>query len=238
MARPARKFILIPEYRPLHAMVECFGPKHGPLNEPCPTPIAVIGKLLKQKGDEALTIMEVKKNADGTTTDPVRLTPENYTLSYDEIVSGAEMPDPATFVTPDTPKSVAPEVVVAPGEKPNAGVANPPADDKTPDDAVVVIVQHGDTGSTNETDAMAKLTPNEESEETQDHDEDDATVTKDPVNETGDVVTAADKYANMTKAQRKQARREERALAAAQEARENAASSATANDPDDDESKG
>lgn len=102
MSKSARKYIIIPEYRPLFAMSECYGPKHGPLKEPCPTPINVIGKLLLQKGNDALTIMEVLKNPDGTTTEPVRLTLGNYTLPYEQILNGEKVNTSAALTSPDT----------------------------------------------------------------------------------------------------------------------------------------
>ena len=95
--RPAGKYILIPEYRPLYAMRDCFGPTHGPLQKPCPTPLDVIRRLLMQSGNEKLTIMEVLKNPDGTHTTPVQLTLENYTLPYEEILHGAKMPEKTTI---------------------------------------------------------------------------------------------------------------------------------------------
>lgn len=86
MPKTARKFIIIPEFAPLYAMRTCFGPTHGPLKQPTPTPIDVIGMLLKQRGDEKLTIMEVVKLSNGEFSTPVLLTPLNYRLPYDEIV--------------------------------------------------------------------------------------------------------------------------------------------------------
>ena len=103
MGKPARKYILIPEYRPLFAMSECFGPTHGPLTEPCPTPLSVIRKLLLQTGNEALTIMEVLKNTDGSTTPPVLLTLDNYMLPYHEILNGAN-PENNNSTNDNTPK--------------------------------------------------------------------------------------------------------------------------------------
>lgn len=99
MARPIRKYIMVPEYRPLFAMQECFGPQHGPLKEPCPTPIPVIGKLLRQDGNNKLTIYEVLKNSDRTFSSPVLLTLDNYTLPYDEILNGKKA-DPGPALTP------------------------------------------------------------------------------------------------------------------------------------------
>lgn len=118
MARPIRKYIMIPEYRPLFAMQECFGPQHGPLKEPCPTPIPVIGKLLRQDGENKLTIYEVLRNADRTFTAPVLLTLDNYTLPYEEILSGKKAdPGPALEPAKVEANAVAPVI----------GNFNPPA---------------------------------------------------------------------------------------------------------------
>lgn len=81
-----RKYIIIPEYKPLYAMRKCFGPTHGPLTKPCPTPIDIIGELLIQK--DRLTIFEVKKLNDTVFSDPIQLTVDNYKLPYDVIVAG------------------------------------------------------------------------------------------------------------------------------------------------------
>lgn len=91
------KYILIPEYRPLYAMRHCFGPTHGPLTKPCPTPVDVIGQLLQQTGKEAVSIYEVKYDTVKQTTagDPIRLTLENYKMPYDQIVN-------AKFVEPES----------------------------------------------------------------------------------------------------------------------------------------
>lgn len=118
MARPIRKYIMIPEYRPLFAMQECFGPQHGPLKEPCPTPIPVIGKLLRQDGENKLTIYEVLRNADRTFTAPVLLTLDNYTLPYEEILGGKKAdPGPALEPAKVEANAVAPVI----------GNFNPPA---------------------------------------------------------------------------------------------------------------
>lgn len=118
MARPIRKYIMIPEYRPLFAMQECFGPQHGPLKEPCPTPIPVIGKLLRQDGENKLTIYEVLRNADRTFTAPVLLTLDNYTLPYEEILGGKKAdPGPALEPAKVEANAVAPVI----------GSFNPPA---------------------------------------------------------------------------------------------------------------
>lgn len=93
MVKGPRKYIVIPEYRPLYAMQECYGPTHGPLKQPCLTPLAVIRKLLLQTGNESLTIMEVTKDEKtGKYSEPVRLTLDNYMLPYDEIKNGKKVP--------------------------------------------------------------------------------------------------------------------------------------------------
>jgi len=91
MENNVRKYIIIPDYKPLWAMARCFGPTHGPLDEPCPTPLDVIRDLLKQDGNDELTIMEVVKEGRGFST-PVKLTSENYMLPYAEIAGGKKMP--------------------------------------------------------------------------------------------------------------------------------------------------
>lgn len=93
MVKGPRKYIVIPEYRPLYAMQECYGPTHGPLKQPCLTPLAVIRKLLLQTGNESLTVMEViKDEKTGKYSEPVRLTLDNYMLPYDEIKNGKKVP--------------------------------------------------------------------------------------------------------------------------------------------------
>ena len=105
-----RKYILIPEYKPLYAMRKCFGPTHGPLAKPCPTPIDIIGELLKQK--ETVTIHEVKKIEEGVFSEPIQLTLDNYMKSYDEIVAG----DSNTDVSGSDEEVVAPAVAEAVAE--------------------------------------------------------------------------------------------------------------------------
>lgn len=106
-----KKYIIIPEYKPLYAMRKCFGPPHGPLKKPCPTPIDIIGELLKQK--DAITIFEVVKTSATTFSNPVQLKLDNYQLSYDEIVGkvtdGPILNDRASI--PDEPKAVTESVV-------------------------------------------------------------------------------------------------------------------------------
>lgn len=88
MAKSTTKLIIIPEYKPLYAMRKCFGPPMGPLLKPCPTPIDVVGDLIKQAPPQDLTVMEVVPLGGGKYSDPVRLHPNNYMLSYEEIRDG------------------------------------------------------------------------------------------------------------------------------------------------------
>lgn len=98
----ARKYIIIPEYKPLYAMRKCFGPEHGPLQKPCLTPVDIIGELIAQK--EKVTVFEVKKLSDGIFCDPIQLTADNYMLPYDEIVSGVSKADaPESVKEPKAP---------------------------------------------------------------------------------------------------------------------------------------
>lgn len=88
-----RKYIIIPDYKPLYAMRKCWGPTHGPLSKPTLTPIDIIGELLMQRPPEELTIYEVEKQGD-TFSEPALLTPGNYRLPYGELVGKAiETPD-------------------------------------------------------------------------------------------------------------------------------------------------
>lgn len=109
------KYILIPEYRPLYAMRHCFGPTHGPLTKPCPTPVDVIGQLLQQTGKEAVSIYEVKYDTvrQTTTGDPIQLTLENYKMSYDQIVNAKSVePESRSVTMVSEVKTVKPTVVL------------------------------------------------------------------------------------------------------------------------------
>lgn len=82
------KYIIVPNYCPLYAMSKCFGPTHGPLTKPCPTPVDIIRELLLQTGVEQVHIYEVGYDAAKRTTygEPVRLTMSNYQIPYDQLV--------------------------------------------------------------------------------------------------------------------------------------------------------
>lgn len=108
-----RKYILIPEYRPLYAMRRCFGPTHGPLERPTLTPIDVIGDLLKQTGSEQLSIYEVVKAANNKFSEPVRLTQTNYMKPYEEILENPSVPG-QMLEEVKPPKPVHPTAVTPP----------------------------------------------------------------------------------------------------------------------------
>lgn len=206
-----RKYILIPEYRPLWAMKECFGPTHGPLSEPCPTPLDIIGKLLRQSGDDKVTIMEVVKEGTGFST-PVQLTLDNYTLPYKEIAAGNSVKkSEVIIVKPDEPKEVAPvitstkessdpgsvvddtEPAIPQGEVDSAG----PSDDKNEadpdmDETTVVIAEDGNEDETDETTETPAAVDSDT--ETQEYGVTAPSQERDP-------------YAGMTKSQRRAARR-------------------------------
>ena len=82
------KYIIVPNYCPLYAMSKCYGPTHGPLTKPCPTPVDIIRELLLQTGVEQVHIYEVGYDTAKRTTygEPVRLTMSNYQIPYDQLV--------------------------------------------------------------------------------------------------------------------------------------------------------
>lgn len=82
------KYIIVPNYCPLYAMSKCFGPTHGPLTKPCPTPVDIIRELLLQTGVERVHIYEVGYDATKRTTygEPVQLNMSNYQIPYEQLV--------------------------------------------------------------------------------------------------------------------------------------------------------
>ena len=117
-----KKYILIPEAYPLHALGRIFGPKNGPLSMPTPVPIPVIGELLRQSGKEKVTVSEVvPTKVDKRTgrivqySEPVRLNLSNYTLPYDEIVNGRNEAAPvkSAVVDPNPDVVIRPEVLTS-----------------------------------------------------------------------------------------------------------------------------
>lgn len=216
------KYILIPEFAPLHAMKRCFGRDHGPLKQPAKVPVDIIGMLLMQTGKEKVTIYEVKELPSKNPrkkefSAPVLLTKENYRLPYDEIVGAISIPT-ASMMTSDTlpksePVAVAPVVVPSspePEVSENLVVETTESEVKTDETAIpaepVVEVE------LEQTPAVEKLVPKTPVE----------IVKEEVVAETPVVEAQPNPYAGMTKAERRAARR-----AAALAAEEAAKSSAT-----------
>ena len=187
-----RKYILIPEYRPLYAMRRCWGQTHGPLTKPCPVPVDVIGELLSQTGSEAVTIYEVKLNPDGSTTAPIQLTPENYMKPYDEIAGIKAPVDPIV----ENPEPIPVEPTVLPSE--------PDKDEKAEEEAPAVEVpQESENTEVVVVEEKSEIKEESASEEKEETKEDDSNI---------QVISTP----RLTKAERKAARR-----AAAQAAAQN-----------------
>ncbi|MCM1295038.1 MAG: hypothetical protein NC311_05805 [Muribaculaceae bacterium] len=113
MENNTRKYILIPDYKPLWAMAKCFGPTHGPLTEPCPTTLDIIGQLLRQDGKDALTIMEVLNPRTNPGSEPVKLTLDNYTLPYEDILRGVKVEKTVTKPVTNAGQPVKPTITEA-----------------------------------------------------------------------------------------------------------------------------
>ena len=217
------KYILIPEFAPLHAMKRCFGRDHGPLKQPAKVPIDIIGMLLMQTGKEKITIYEVKELPSKNPrkkefSAPVLLTKENYRLPYDEIVGDISIPTASMMASDTLPKSepvaVAPIVVPSSPEhemSENLVVETTESEIKTDETAIlaepVVEVEPEQASAVKET---VPETPVE-------------TVNTDIVAEIPDMKAQPNPYAGMTKAERRAARR-----AAALAAEEAAAKSSDA----------
>lgn len=193
----ARKYIIVPECRPLWAMRECWGPEFGPLS-PTPVPTDIIGKLLLQKGDEAVTILEVTPKA-GTKAmrPPVKLTLDNYRKPYEEIAGITETPKVIITEPPKANAPIAPVDVAVkkPDEKLEevAPEKEEISDEQNDNDSL------GDGIDTSDTETVTTPADSEEEGET---DTDEVTESTSPKAE------HTDPYAGMTKAERRRARRE------------------------------
>ena len=213
MATVTRKYIITPTYAPLYAARKCWGPEHGPLNQPTLFPVDIIGELLKQTGSEKVELYEVKK--DGTRfTKPVRLTLKNYKLSYDEIVDGVHPVNPVAPITPPeaAPVEPIPEDVPEDEEVEETPVKEDPLDEL----AETAQEELGDHAEVIEPAGESVEAPKDRVDE-----ETMVYAASDPVVEESDEqheVAPVDPYAGMSKSQRKKARREEAARKAAEEA--------------------
>lgn len=189
-----RKYILIPEYRPLYAMRRCWGPSYGPLWKPTLTPVDVIGELLLQSGNEKLSIFEVVKLTNSNRfSEPVQLSLENYRLPYEEIVARSKQTEKPTNgdISVETPPQTEPTVSL------------PTLEDDDSTNEAVEEVPTTPADKTEDIDPMEPLV-----EKIRENFGADAVV-EEPAkvdNETSNVNTE-NPYAGMTKAQRRAARR-------------------------------
>lgn len=189
-----RKYILIPEYRPLYAMRHCWGPSYGPLWKPTLTPVDVIGELLLQTGNEKLSIFEVVKLANSNRfSEPVQLSLENYRLPYEEIVARSKQADKPTNgdISVEVPPQTEPTVSL------------PTMEDEDTSDETVVDDPVIPADETENIDPMEPLV-----EKIRENFGADAVVEEPAkVNDETPNVNAENPYAGMTKAQRRAARR-------------------------------
>lgn len=202
-----RKYILIPEYRPLFAMARCYGKTHGPLDRPTPVPIDIIGGLLSQRGQDKLTVYETKILPDGSSATPVLLTLENYKLPYEEIVGKPNEENYAepTMVTmePDIqePEVVAPTLVEElPTEVESEGTQEENIPEKVEPETNNVLIIEDHTAASDEAFVTGMSTKEDIKAESEKAIDESATVTT--VTE-----SAPAQQPRMTKAERKAARR-------------------------------
>lgn len=203
-----RKYILIPEYRPLFAMARCYGKTHGPLDRPTPVPIDIIGGLLSQRGQDKLTVYETKILPDGSSASPVLLTLENYKLPYEEIVGKPNEENYAepTMVTiePDIqePEVVAPTLVEesAPVEVESEGTQEENIPEKAEPETNNVLIIEDHTAASDEAFVTGMSTKEDIKAESEKAVDESATMTT--VTESASV-----QQPRMTKAERKAARR-------------------------------
>ncbi|MDE6041805.1 MAG: hypothetical protein K2F99_09540 [Muribaculaceae bacterium] len=219
--KPARKYIMIPEYRPLFALAKAFGPTRGPIERPTPVNISVIGKLLQQTGRDAVSIFEVKRlGPNKFTKTQVQLTLDNYTLTYDEILEGKTHAPDLVAEPVSTAANAVSAKITSIGEKKNTVLPNVVVEHPTTNvdgvevryleaenaSAEEITEEDGAPAETSEEEPVAEETPTEEapeeseveSEETADADEPEAA--EDPA--------AGGK--KLTRAERKALRRKQR----------------------------
>lgn len=115
------KYIIVPNYCPLYAMAKCFGPTHGPLTKPCPTPVDIIRELLLQTGAEKVHIYEVGYDVQKRTTygEPVQLNMNNYKTPYEQLIRTSDSKYDVGEIVPEeivTSTVVTPTVITADAE--------------------------------------------------------------------------------------------------------------------------
>lgn len=189
-----RKYILIPEYRPLYAMRHCWGPSYGPLWKPTLTPVDVIGELLLQSGNEKLSIFEVVKLTNSNRfSEPVQLSLENYRLPYEEIVARSKQAEKPVHgdISVETPPQTEPTVSL------------PTLEDEDAADETVEEVPAAPADVTEDVDPMEPLV-----EKIRENFGADAVVEESAkVTDETPKTDTENPYAGMTKAQRRAARR-------------------------------
>lgn len=140
------KYIIIPNYCPLYAMAKCFGPTHGPLTKPCPTPVDIIHELLLQTGVEKVLIYEVGYDVQKKTTygEPVQLNMNNYKIPYEQLICNSDSKYDAGEVVVEeivTSTVVTPTVITAETEAVSVDevteIADTSTDSESETDAVI-----------------------------------------------------------------------------------------------------
>lgn len=204
------KYIIIPEWAPLWAFKEVFGPEWGPLEKPTPCPESVIGKLLKQSGKEKVTIYETKFDSNRKTLPPVQLNLDNYMMPYEEIIASMEANDgKVPEVKPDGK-------YIEPAIEPEQVAVNPVIVEEV---APIVENTVDDTPETVDTPTVTVTeTPSFEASEEKVSEPEVEVKIEENVQVTVNETEQVNKYAGMTKAERKAARRAEAAAKAAEEA--------------------
>lgn len=250
-----RKYIIIPEYAPLYAMAKVFGPTQAPLTKPTPCPVDIIGQLLKQSGNEKVTIFETKFDENKKTLPPVQLNLDNYTLPYEEIVAmmaanNGKVPEekkeglymeqvetPIADVYPTIePREVKEDEILESVEPDDTSVVSEPIstedlvtnDPETPNEEVSETIVNEEPTFEEKLETIPEVEPDEidkamiaEAEAVNAEEENTVEVLH---GDTGASTEEAaqeqiNKYAGMTKAERKAARRAEAAARAAEEAK-------------------
>lgn len=135
-----KKYIKIPKYGPLYAMVKCNGPTTAPIKTPIAVPLDIIGELLSQRFNtpEIYEVVPIDVGH-GKFTDPVRLTLENYRKPYAELIDSSfnvaipgVKPDVKT-VTAEPAKKDEPELITEKNKEAEQGTVEETATDAEPE---------------------------------------------------------------------------------------------------------
>lgn len=161
------KYIIVPNYCPLYAMAKCFGPTHGPLTKPCPTPVDIIYELLLQTGVEKVHIYEVGYDVQKKITygEPVQLNMNNYKTPYEQLIHTSDSKHDVGEIVPEeivTSTVVTPTVITAEAET--------APDEEVAEDVDVSTISEGEheavvTDSAEDVDSAVNDTPEAPAEE-------------------------------------------------------------------------